>query len=718
MSEVINYTRLTTSDKLSDRFLTCQAYNPVDPEQAKLGMVFSHVEILNPWFPTSQIGQTVINTLIREYYAGTDTSDLVNFENAIKKVNESLAQIAQNGDTDWIGKFSSVLVLISGKDAHFAQTGHSHAYLYRGGKINHITEGLEQEEAPHPLKTFSNLTSGTLQEGDKIIVANTSFYEVLEPPELKTIMSGLHPAEAALECARIFQSRGNQNANAIILEATTKEELANLAPEQKAETIYIDQPGLSFNATMRNVWRNFFIPSGKFIKNAGQALGKGSKKHLVPVMRRGWEVSKKGSQKALGATAKITKAGAEKLSQQVSQKVSPIEEVKDEKQAKTFLYKIRNKIRRFLIGLGLYSTKKSKMYLVALIAVILVLAAAITFSVIKHSQTKNNQTLGMKLNQAVSLGGEAAIANSKGQEVDALNKYKAVLDLTAALQGTKYEKDAKPISDRATAKIDEITKTTHLKPANSLDLGKEQAILTVTSDKLSATYSSGEIKQKKAQDTNLLRLTGSKIAGDKAVSSVFVPEYNLTAYVLKDKTVQTFNFETKQSNTEEVKINYPGQVSSFSGNLYILDPPSNQIWKIPSEDGKYKNNSPYLKDTKANVGEAISMAIDGSVYTLTPSGDVSRFSRGSKLGDFTISLPGDEQLSQWKVIATSVSSDSLYLGAIDNNKVRIFEFKKNGTYIKQFSLDDSEDTKTILIDPDGSVVYITKGNQLLTYQLP
>jgi serine/threonine protein phosphatase PrpC len=679
-------------------------------------MVFSHVEILNPWFPTSQIGQAVINTLIREYYAGSDTSELVNFENAIKKVNEALAQIAQNGDTDWIGKFSSVLVLISGKDAHFAQTGHSHAYLYRGGKINHITEGLEQEEAPHPLKTFSNLTSGTLEEGDKIIVANTSFYEILEPSELKTIMSDLHPTEAALECARILQSRGNQNANAIIFELTTKGELANLAPEQKAETIYIDQPGLSFNATMRNIWRNFFIPSGKFIKNAGQALGRGSKKHLAPAIHHGLKVSKKGLQSALGATAKITKKEAEKLSQRISQKVSPIKEVKDKKQAKTLFYKTKNKIRRFLIGIGLYSTQKSKMYLVALIAVILVLAAAITFSVIKHSQAKSNHALEMKLNQAVSIEGEAAIANSKGQENDALNKYKTVLALVAALQGTKYEKDAKSISERAAVKIDEITKTTHLKPINSVDLGQGQAILTLTSDKLTATYSSGEIKQKKPQDLNLLKLAQSKIAGDKAVSSAFVPEYNLAAYILKDDTIQTFNFETKQTNTEEVKINYPGQISSFSGNLYILDPPSNQIWKILSEDGKYKNNSPYLKDTKANVSDAISMAVDGSIYTLTPSGDVSRFSRGSKLGDFKISLPGDEQLSGWEIISTSASSDNLYLGAIDNNKARIFELKKNGTYIKQFSLDNSEDVKSILVDPDRNIAYIAKDNQLLTYQ--
>jgi len=716
MDEVINYTRLTTSDKLPDRFLTCQVYNPVDPEQAKLGMIFSHVEILNPWFPTSQIGQTVINTLIREYYAGDDTSELVNFENAIKKVNEALAQIAQNGDTDWIGKFSSVLVLISGKEAHFAQTGHSHAYLYRGGKINHITEGLEQEEAPHPLKTFSNLTSGTLEEGDKIIVANTSFYEILEPSELKTIISSLHPTEAALECARILQSRGNQNANAIIFELTTKEELANLTPEQKIETIYIDQSGLSFNATMRNIWRNFFIPSGKLIKNTFQALIKDIKKYLVPAIRHGLKVLKRGLQSAFGATAKITKKEAEKLSQRISQKVSPIKEIKDKKQVKTLFYKIKNKIRRFLIGVGLYSTQKSKMYLVALIAVILVLAAAITFSIIKRSQAKSNHALETKLNQAVSMEGEAAIANSKGQESDALNKYKTVLTLTAALQGTKYEKDAKPISERAAAKIDEITKTTHLKPINNVDLGQGQAILTLTSDKLTATYYSGEIKQKKPQDPNLLKLAQSKIAGDKAVSSAFVPEYNLIAYVLKDNTIQTFNLETKQTNTEEVKINYPGQVYSFAGNLYILDPPSNQIWKILSEGGKYKNNSPYLKDADANISDVISMTIDGSIYTLAPSGNISRFSRGSKLGDFKVSLPGEEQISGWEIISTSASSDNLYLGAIDNNKARIFELKKNGTYIRQFSLDNSEGVKSILVDPDRNIAYIAKNNQLLTYQ--
>lgn len=87
MSLIINHTRLTTSDRLSDRFLTCQVYQPYDDKNRDKGIIYSQVEILNPWFSASQIGQLIINTLIREYYKANDTSDLNNFETAIKKVN-------------------------------------------------------------------------------------------------------------------------------------------------------------------------------------------------------------------------------------------------------------------------------------------------------------------------------------------------------------------------------------------------------------------------------------------------------------------------------------------------------------------------------------------------------------------------------------------------------------------------------------------------------
>ncbi|HLB32456.1 MAG TPA: hypothetical protein VJL27_02785, partial [Patescibacteria group bacterium] len=241
MTPVIQYTRLTHADKLPDRFITSQVYRPADPESQREGVIFSQIEILNPWLPATQIGQTIINTAIREYYRAGDTSELNNFEIALKKVNETLAQITQSGETEWIGRLNGVLILINNQEIHISQTGQTQAYLFRSTKVNHITEGMATSNEPHPLKTFSNIMSGSLEEYDKIIIANPIVYETVPLEQIKEIVTASAPALAAEELAKILRRERKAAGEALILELTTKEDVASMPPEYKIDTVYIDR---------------------------------------------------------------------------------------------------------------------------------------------------------------------------------------------------------------------------------------------------------------------------------------------------------------------------------------------------------------------------------------------------------------------------------------------------------------------------------------------
>lgn len=231
------YTRLTHAERLPDRFLTSQAYSTSDPESLHKGTIFGQIEILNPWFPTSQIGQTIINTAIREYYRSTDANDLNNFESALKKVNDTLAQVTQSGETEWVGNLHGILMLISGKDIYISQTGATNAYLFRGQQINHITEGLDDASDAHPLRTFGNIISGTLNEGDKVVIANHAFSEAITLEEMGLTLLNNPPSLAALEFAHMVKREKATPAEAIIIEVTTKEEVASLSLEEKNDTV-------------------------------------------------------------------------------------------------------------------------------------------------------------------------------------------------------------------------------------------------------------------------------------------------------------------------------------------------------------------------------------------------------------------------------------------------------------------------------------------------
>src|SRR3972149_6264581 len=211
MAYEIQFARITNAGKLQDRFLTCQEIESNDFSKAGLGKVFTFLEILSPWFPTAQIGQLIITNFAKYYYEGSSTSDLVNFENALKNVNENLAQITQEGETDWIGNLNGLMMAIVGSNMHIAPSGQVEGYLFRDGKVNHLTEGLSDANAVHPLKTFSNIISGELKNQDKILIANKELFNHITLDSIRQIVSISNPQEAALQISRFFgEARGEK----------------------------------------------------------------------------------------------------------------------------------------------------------------------------------------------------------------------------------------------------------------------------------------------------------------------------------------------------------------------------------------------------------------------------------------------------------------------------------------------------------------------------
>jgi len=708
MAEVINYTRLTTSDKLSDRFLTCQTYNPVDPEQAQKGMLFSQIEILNPWFPTSQIGQTVINTLIREYYRGMNSSDLVNFENAVKKVNESLAQIAQNGETEWIGKFSGVLILVNGNEAHFAQSGMSHAYLYRGGKINHITEGLDSDEAPHPLKTFSNLTSGSLKEGDKIAVANASFFNQIRPAELKTLINSFNPTLTAIECAKILKSNSAHDANAIFLELTNKEDLANIPPEQKVETVYIDQTATAVTAAFGHFISKSVIPGTKRLFGLLFNNAKNGYSKLSPHIKNGFEKTK---QSASGAIQNIS-SKRQDSDYSLTEKNLGGEDYPQRKSfidKKSFL-KFKNKLKRRLIQIGIYTREKSKLVLIVFGVVVVVLAGSITLLSYKHRKADANNSLQTKAQQVANLETQAATAGVRADENAQLAAYRQIVAIYGDLKGTKYENDAKGIYDKAVKMITELSKLTPLNAKTNIELQNVVSLQSCLKQTI-ALQKDGSVQKVAATPIKL-----GVIQDFKYLFATCLGDLEQIVVLQQDKSLSIFDLSTKTQTKQSPGLTSLSPIKSFGDNLYQLDNKQNQIWKIVNDNSDYQAPTAFLKGS-VSIIDAVDFAIDGSIYTINPEGIVARYSRGEKISDFTIKLPGNETFSTWTGLFTSQNSNSLFAVVKDNSLTRVVEIQKTGDFIAQYTLNGSENSSLITIDADARTIDLYQGSKILEYSI-
>jgi len=722
MSEIINFTRLTTSDKLEDRFLTCQVYQPIDPEQAESGMIFSQIEIMNPWFPTSQVGQTVINTLIREYYRGSDTSELVNFENAIKKVNEALAQIAQNGETDWIGKLSGVLVLYNKNEIHFAQTGNSQAYLYRGSKINHITEGLDLEEAPHPLKTFTNITSGSLEVGDKIAIANSTFFDIIKPLELRRIITAFNPTLTAIETAKILKMNAARQGNGIFIELTTKEELANIPPDQKIEAIYLDQSGGNFDLKLKSYYLNTLKPTLTKAAIAFSSFFHSSGKKLAPHLKRGWEATRSSSKSVFGKIKKPkpdVDLGPQETPAEVEIEESEntlLAEAPAKLEPRNFFLKLKNRLRRILIHFGFYSPKKSRMILPILIAVFLVLGLILGSSFYLRSRGNADRINQDKANQVTSLENDAVNATTKGDETKALSDYKQIISIASDLKGTKYESNISAAAERAAQKIKELVKLTPLSAQTTIDLDPQVIALTNIGNFVATVLGTGEIREAKTPATTFSTLSKVALPSGKIVSATYLKDTDTLAFMFDNKTLSTYNVSEEKWQNEKLKTNYAGKLSGFSSNIYILDPADNQIWKSASESGSYNSQTGFIKDTTVSIADAVAVAIDGNVFTLSKSGEIIKFSRGEKAANFAIALPSGEKINSWSGLFTTENTSNLFASAVENGTARIVQLNKSGTFISQYQLEGITNPETLIVDSESKTIFAQSANKVLLYK--
>lgn len=708
MTNIINYTRLTSSEKQADRFVTCQVYEPLDIEQKELGSVFSHIEILNPWFPNSQIGQTIINTLIREYYRGANTSELINFENAIKKVNETLAQIAQSGETDWIGKTNGVLILINGKEMHLAQTGTSQAYLYRGTKINHITEGLGNQEKPHPLKTFSNLISGTLQEGDKIVVANNAFYEMISASELKNIINSFPPAITAIESAKILRKNNATNSNAMFFDITTKDALANLPKEQKVDTVYLDQTSFNPLSSIGSLLSSFFIPSAKKIADrSSKAFSKGKEK-LSPKIKESFKVTGAWTKKKISNMSKLTNnredpvlENGEVAREQTHSHVS--------KYQRAFI-KIKNKIKRFFIQFGISPKINQKLILRVALILICIIAITIVIAVISKIGNKKNNELFSKVSQ-ISVIYDKAVTEMENNPQNSLQLFESVIITAKDIDGTKYEAQAEEKAKLAQEKIDKLTQTSTLQPKNTYTL-HDIVASTYSKDKQLSVDSNGNIFTRILSIKDFSKEATSKVKPPIS-NIIFISEEGQVAVISQNQEIEIFE-NTSLGKSSVFTLNHQGLVKEYLGSLYVLDSKNNQIYKYSQENNKLQEPTNYLKE-QANVTKSVDLAIDGSVYTLEQDSKIQRLSRGKAIDEIQIKLPQNQTVKSAKKIFTDEDSDSLFIADI-TDKIKIIEISKSGEFKSQYSLSGADAQGNISISASQRKCLISSKDSILEFQ--
>lgn len=720
------FTRLTTSSKQADRFLTVQTREKPDIKTVASGKLFVLVEIKSRWFASAQIGQTLINTFFREYYRGSNKSGLANFELAIHRVNETLAQITQNGETDWIGKLNGFLLAADADEIYFSSVGEIEAYLFRQKNINQISEKKEGKKEYHPLKTFSNIVSGIIKANDSLLISNSALLDYIPLETLRQLSTACYSGEAALEIAKLLKKERALTVNCLILQFLTKEKASEIPTEAQIETIYLDQPLNNITGIIKQISRDYLVPS---LSKIQEIFNKGGN-YLYKQIKKNWEnaaknikaknINKKISQKIYNVhlynkPSKLNKSYLNKLA-----KLLPV--------IKTFANRLvfsLNKAFKFL------AEKKNRRlsYILGAATLIIILIVSIYFRHSSNTLDKKIVNFEQNLNRAKELVEEGKTSLIYKEEKQARKLFAEAEELARTSLEANYQKEeSEKVLFSAQDQLDKLTKA---KRFNDLGEGLTfpEPLLRIfeKEGKVYGISKNGKIYKGLLVEKNGSELTDLQI-GEGKISSAILTTNKMLALSNQKKV---FEIGLEDQKTNELKIKDNGQweeaidFSNFAGNLYLLDANAGQIWKHSSTGESFVAGGEYANARKINLKKGISLAIDGSVYVLESSGDIIKLSSG-KQQPFAIKgipEPNMEIINPARIY-TETDTDFIYLldgGGEKANQTflpRILVFDKNGAFQRQYVF--SEKIKTIsdfFVRPKSNKGWILSENKVYEIDL-
>jgi len=307
----------------------------------------------------------------------------------------------------------------------------------------------------------------------------------------------------------------------------------------------------------------------------------------------------------------------------------------------------------------------------------------------------------------------------EGKALTELNPLRARALLGEARQAVEGYQEGKKLSKREDLWVDEVTRelTELIQVASriyeikepgtwlELDLAREGSRGEVMD------FTEGQVLILDRDEGIVLRVGLSKSAevvggGNLVAGAKLVTGMGELGFVWGEKGIVEVSLDKKTSRVmvePDEKWGQVADIKAFGGNVYMLDKQNNQIWKYGTGEAWFKPG------VKPDLSEAVAMAIDGSVWILTRTGKVVKYTRGSPEAFELLGL--DEPLREPESMYTDADSQRLYI--LDKGNRRVVVVDKSGEYQAQYRWEGidrvtdmvvAEAAKKILL-LSGSVIY-------------
>jgi len=722
--EVINDIFICSKNELAP-FATVFSFPPENFEQQKLGSLFGIIKIDDHSEDSSYISNLLVSVLKKEYFAKPHRGAEESFEASLRKANLALAELVRHGVTNWTGKINFAVGAIERNNLHFSCLGNTSIFLIRGGEIAKISEELEKEKrvTPHPLKTFSSISSGKLEIGDKLIFTTHDLMDIFSQEELRQNASHFSREEFPRFLEVSLQTNSELAGTVVVdiidsskikpplslaraIEKKKEQKPAPLSPETKKQIKKLDsfsekkeevipQEELLTSAPPKTSWKSLLFKLGEKMKSSRltrqpaekspEASGRFFEKAEFPEAEKEAfpfpddRLQSNIRRSLLTRWTTVLQAGARDALQRGMKKISfSLLSLFRKIEAGHFAAKISSGIKR------LFSKAK------------------ILFSLLLFQLKKigwKNKTLLKKIAAGIAILGILSfvfVFFIKNRN----EKQKTSEEI--ASQTTEPVSTPQNLDDINVKNIEEIEEVVSLgQPAISISFLENY--LYVVPEKSSWVWKIDPASKSIEETKSNLAIGDFKLAAS-------MPHLKSLFFLTEDNKVVSFTPVNK--NFQENSISLPSNLKAadmktYLTYLYFLDPEANQVYRYPRAEGGFGEKQNWIRNGQDIIKNTKSFAINDDLFAASSS-EITAFLQGKM--DSAINFEKTRVPLAIDKIFSEADMEGIY--ALDNKNHRIVEYGKNGKILSQYWNAQIFGIKDFSVDEKSKEIYLLQENKI------
>lgn len=683
----------------SDERFVCDAFifEPTRQEEP-LGYLFAVSELEARGGVGQELLDLTLSAIQKEYYRDAKRSPASSFELALHQANLILNDSAARGVKDWMGYFNVAVCVLVGSTLHVSVAGQATVSLVRKANLTDVSEGLATSPVTNPLRTFSQVASGTVAPRDVLYLGTANFKPLFRGEDLKrfAIDYSAHTIVARLQ--QLYGDYGLRHPMAALVISL----LPQYIVEPRTEAVLPQRSQAIHQASLQP--RKPIILKQSWLATTGAIIGRVAAVGYAHTKQTLWPALKQGSRQ-IGGQARQGGAAFLQMGKRTVQQLP------------------RVRVNRSIIASLPPSSK-----LFAVLAMVFALALVVSLVLLRNKRAEDAhiQQVSEQLHSAQTAKDAAAAAliydnREEAQKLLAESEHLAQQVKSSGL----YQEEVAALTKELSTEKDRLQKITRASGEAATAVGNWSDYVSNPND-MRLFVIGEELFTYDPQTNAILKLSADGKTERVTQTTEGIGFFVNGAAQGADKTIILATdgpgvalFDAKDNSLLKQEITLPseqtrlGAVGVFGNRLYLHDETNGQIHTYNKTLRGYTGGEAWIADGEFPKDTIRSIAIDGNIFTLHSDGAARRLFKGVP-AEFTLSAI-DPALSGATRIITSDEHQYLYI--VDPVNKRVVIFTKEGELVRQIFIEAASNMQDAAVGPDEKNLYVLDGAQVLKVSL-